>query len=72
MIMVLSLPNFVRTIDVINDELYSQLLNLAVEGYAGILSSSGLPKRLRAGKASEMMAKICQAINISIAETSVS
>jgi hypothetical protein len=67
---VYKVKTFLEQTDTINDELHSQLLSLAVEGYAGILSSSGLPNRLRAGKASEMMAKICQAIDTSLAEIS--
>jgi hypothetical protein len=63
---------FIEQTDIIREELHSQLLNLATQGCATILSSSGLPNRLRAGKTSEMMAKICQAIDTSIAEISAS
>jgi hypothetical protein len=59
---------FLDQTDTIREELHSQLLNFAVEGCASIASSSGLPNRLRAGKTSEMMAKLCQVIDTSIAE----
>ncbi|MGL5836688.1 MAG: hypothetical protein ACRC1Z_26180 [Waterburya sp.] len=61
---------FIEQTDIIREELHSQLLNLATEGYGAIMSSSGLPNRLRAGKTSEMMAKICQEIDTRIAEIS--
>jgi hypothetical protein len=63
---------FIEQTDIIRDELHSQLLTLATEGCGAILSASGLPNRLRAGKTSEIMAKICQAIDNSIAEISAS